>query len=163
MIYGCIDIAAFASLGVFVTVPDAGEDTNSEFENHLVNAAPFILNAIGEDVTYYPSKLTGDSIVGGDIIAFASWGIFGRAGAGRSIKAEVRREPPRGLDGAPHGVSSVTTIAVANSTTIGIDSAEIDTAADMVAVADRHGKTARRRRVTKINWHDGAMMSLEVR
>lgn len=112
----------------------------SEFDQELIDSAADMVDTCGESVTYYP-----------------------KAGGSRAITAIVNRGQPGSLDGAPHGVSPRLIIYVANDSTTGISSDEIDIGGDELKVAVRIGETAQNRRITKIATMDAGMMELELR
>ena len=112
----------------------------NEFDQMLIDTRADYLVVFGETVTYKP-----------------------RAGGSRSISAVVSREPPEGLHGAPHGSSSVTTIEVANDSTTGINSNEVDIGGDNVNLAVRIGESVQDRPIKKIISQDAGMMRLELR
>lgn len=112
----------------------------NEFDQELIDTAPDFLTTFGETVTYYP-----------------------KAGGSRQITAIVSRERPAELEGAPHGRAPRLSVSVANDSTTGISSDEIDTGGDEINLSVRIGETAQRRRITKILSQDAGMMKLELR
>jgi len=112
----------------------------NEFDQALIDSRADFLEVFGESVTYYP-----------------------RAGGSRSITAIVNRERPETVDGAPHGSAPLLIIEVANDSTTGISSDEIDLGGDKVKLAVRIGKTTQQRVIRKILSQDEGMMKLELR
>ncbi len=109
------------------------------FDQELIATTPEFLSAFGETVTYWPS-----------------------GGVSRQITAIVKRQEPQGLEGAPHGVSHKAEIQVANNSTTGISSDEVNTKKDEVELAVRIGETAQKRLIGDILSHDAGMMRLEI-
>ena len=114
--------------------PDNGYDSNLD-----TNASEF-LDEFGEDVTYLPE-----------------------GGGSRSIVGIVVRKQPAAIDGASGAVSPMITVMVANDSTKGIGSEEIDTGGDKLAICPRIGKAAQQRRITKMTLQDHGMLRIEVR
>lgn len=112
----------------------------NEFDQVLIDTAADYLAVFGETVTYWPA-----------------------GGGSRSITAVVNHERPEGLDGAPHGSAPLLAIEVANDSTSGISSNEVDTGGDKVELAVRIGETAQKRLIKKIISQDAGMMRLELR
>lgn len=112
----------------------------NEFDQTLIDTTADLLAVFGETVTYWPAS-----------------------GGSRSISAVVDRERPADMDGAPHGSAPLLTIEVANDSTSGISSNEIDTGGDKLELAVRIGKSAQKRLVKKIISQDAGMMRLELR
>ncbi len=85
------------------------------------------------------------------------------SGDERTIDALIdRRIPPQPVPPG-RGVRSFLLVSVANNSTTGISSAEIDTGGDTLRLAKRLGETATTVGIAKIVSHDNGMMTLEVR
>jgi len=155
------DNVAVASLGL-LTLGHSGAtpDTASDVDEHVRTADAHLLSRYGETVTYHPHLDTVTASV--DMVAIASLGVLVTADAGREITAIVDRDDAQALDNAPRGKAEKITLTVANSDTTGISSSELDTGGDEISVADRVGKTARRRRVVALPDHDIGMLTVEV-
>ena len=135
-----IDADGFTSapaVGVLVTLTATLDNT---FDDQTETDASVFLDTFGETVTYYPS-----------------------GGGTRSIDAVVSRDPIGRLDGAPHGKTQHIVVSVANDSSIGISSSEIDTGKDKIELVYRIGETAQQRVITKIVSIDHGMMHLELR
>jgi hypothetical protein len=81
----------------------------------------------------------------------------------RSIMAIVDREEPTELEGGTGAQSTFTYIAVANDSTIGISSSEVNLNADKVEVSTKMGLATVEKRIVAIIYQDKGMMKLEVR
>lgn len=81
----------------------------------------------------------------------------------RNISAIVNRRQPVGMGGAPQGKSPLLEITVANDSTIGISSDEINLGQNRVNLSVNIGESPQDRRITKILSMDSGMMKLEVR
>lgn len=112
----------------------------NDFDQELIDSAADMVDTCGESVTYYP-----------------------KGGGSRAITAIINRGQPGDLDGPPQGVAPRLIIHVANDSSTGISSNEIDTGGDEVKVAVRIGETVQSRRITKIVTMDAGMMELELR
>ena len=112
----------------------------NEFDQMLIDTNADFLAVFGETVTYWLAS-----------------------GGSRSITAVVDRERPADLDGAPHGSAPLLVIEVANDSTTGISSDEVDTGGDKIEVAVRIGESAQKRLIKKIISQDAGMMRLELR
>ncbi len=127
-----------------ILIADVDVDTSyspeGTFDQALVQAAQGALDVFGETIFYHP---------------------YG--GGSREILAIVTREQTEGLDGAPHGHSPLVTIEVANDSTTGITSAEVDRGGDTVELPVNVGETTKLRKITKIISQDAGMIKLEVR
>jgi len=130
---GVVSLPAAAILTLAAVV------TNQLYDILADTAADF-LTEFGEQIEYLPA-----------------------GGGSRSIKAIVDREPPAELDGMPGAHATRTTITVANNSTTGISSSEINLGGDKVEVSVRINETARQKRITGIISQDNGMMTLEVR
>lgn len=131
---GPVSLPAVAKLATLI------DDTSNDFDELLEDTVSQFLDEFAEDIKYLPA-----------------------GGGQREIRAIIDREPPTDLDGAPHGQAPRCTITVANNSTTGISSSEIDTGGDKVELAMRMGETVQQRRITKIASQDAGMMTLEVR
>jgi len=80
----------------------------------------------------------------------------------RTISAIVNRRQPAGI-GASHGNAPLLEITVANDSTDGISSDEINLGQNLVSLPVRIGEAAQDRRIAKILGMDSGMMKLEVR
>lgn len=97
-----------------------------------------------EAVTYYPHRYFGEE-----------------ARADRSINAMVEREALESFsEDAGQDVAPVFRVHVANSTTLGINSDEIDLGGDKLGFPPRDGKTAVVKSIIKIESQDPGMMVL---
>jgi hypothetical protein len=123
-----------------ISVEDSSSIPSNNFDKQIISEAQFFLDTSGETITYKP-----------------------RGGNRRSIKAIVDREGSQALDGVPHGNSPISHITVANNSTIGISSSEIDYGGDKVTISHRAGQTSQDRPITKPISQDAGMMTLEVR
>jgi len=130
-------LCSYPALAVMLTLTAT---LDNDFDTATESDAILFLAEFGETVTYYPA-----------------------GGGSRSIDAIVTREPTGRLDGASHGTTQKLMITVANDSTIGISSSEIDTAKDKVSLVNRIGEAAQQRIITKISIHDHGMMNLEIR
>ena len=81
----------------------------------------------------------------------------------RSISAVVIRETIAVLGEDGDAVLPVFEEHVANDSTNGISSSEIDLGGDQIALAPRDGKTAERKTITRLMQQDHAMLVLECR
>ena len=81
--------------------------------------------------------------------------------AAREINAIVIREQIANLDSDT--VSPVWQVHVANDSTLGITSSEIDLGGDQIELPPRDGKTAERRTITQLLIQDHGMLVLECR
>lgn len=86
------------------------------------------------------------------------------AGTGRTINAIVAREQITAFD-ADGGQTNlpVWQVHVANSSTLGISSAELNLGGDQIAFPPRDGKTAERKTITQLLIQDHGMLVLECR
>lgn len=132
------NVASLPSVACLATLSETA--TEGEFDDLLVDTTDEFLETFGEDIKYLPA-----------------------GGGQREIVAIVDRGQPAPLDGAPHGHSPLLTISVANDSTTGISSSEIDTGGDKVELAVRIGETVQQRRITKVLSQDAGMMKLEIR
>jgi hypothetical protein len=99
-----------------------------------------------ELVTYYPHRFYGES-----------------AREPRSISAIVVREQIEVLSEDVITNAPSFEVHVANSSTLGISSDEIDTGGDQIEFPPRDGKTAERRTITRLVTQDNGMLILECR
>jgi hypothetical protein len=97
-----------------------------------------------EVVTYYARQQFGGSVP-----------------AARAIKAVVLREQIASLDSDT--VSPMWQIHVANDSSLGISSVELDLGGDQIEFPPRDGKTAVRRTITQLIIQDHGMLVLECR
>lgn len=86
---------------------------------------------------------------------------FGESSSSRTIKAVVHRNQDVALsaDGGEVVVASFE-VHVANSSSIGIASSEIDTGGDQIGLASRIGSTVKRRSIIHMTEHDTGMLVL---
>lgn len=117
-------------------ITEASED--NDFDTALASDASIFLDAFGEDIVYLPI-----------------------GGGSRSIRAVVTRERPAQFT-TSRAKTPKLIIHVANNSTIGISSTEIDKGGDQVTVAVRLGETAQNKRITKIIGQDAGMLKLEI-
>jgi len=137
------DVAPIAPLGGGAAGgvgTDSDYTAESDFDKELVATAAELLNIFGETVVYYPS---------------------GRLQ--RTILAIVTRQDNEKLPDLPHGRGPNITIAVANNSTIGIASSEIDTGLDQIELAVRIGQVKQNRPFARIIAQDAGFLKLEVR
>ena len=99
-----------------------------------------------ETITYHPHRYYGDA-----------------ARSDRSIVANVVRQSIVIMEGVTESVSPVWEVTVANSTTTGINSDELDLGGDAFTLSPRDGKTAERRSIVRLISQDAGMLVLEVR
>lgn len=83
--------------------------------------------------------------------------------ANRSILAIVERETVDVLSQDGEHAIPQCTIYVANSSTSGISSAEIDVGLDAVELPEREGEIAVRRTIVRMQEHDNGMLILQCR
>lgn len=98
-----------------------------------------------ESVTYYPHRFYGAT-----------------ARATRSITAVVMREQIDAARATDHPLP-VYEVCVANSSTTGISSAELDTGGDILEFPPRDGETAKKFRILRLITQDHGMLVLECR
>ena len=103
-------------------------------------------NDFAETVTYYPHNFAGQV-----------------ARSSRSILAVVVRTTPVVFDQDGEHAIPTFEVHVANSSTSGISSDEIDVGRDQIGMAVREGVTAKRRTITRMQEHDNGMLVLECR
>lgn len=108
-------------------------------------------------------------IIQSDAALFVATSDFGetvtyrnKAGATRSISANVYRQPPNRPDQAVSATNDFT-IEVINSATTGISSSEIDLGADKILLSVRIGETARYMSIAQIVSQDTGIMRLKLR
>lgn len=130
---GLTSTPAVAVIALLTAEPDA------EFDQALADSVAGILATLSELIKYLPS-----------------------GGGQREILAVVTREQPEKLGGAPHGRTPKVTISVANDSTTGISSSEINTGADKVELALRIGQTVQQRRIANILSQDHGFLELEI-
>jgi hypothetical protein len=99
-----------------------------------------------ESVTYYPHRYYGDA-----------------SRAARTINAVVVRESITVLGEDGDTVLPVWEIHVANSSTSGISSEELDLGGDQISLPPRDGETAARKTIVRLTSHDPGMLVLECR
>jgi hypothetical protein len=128
------------SVAYVITLSTTAVAVVNAFDSQIIDDANIFLDAFAETISYLP---------------------FNRGS--RTIKAIVDREGARGLDGMQYGNAPLTSITVANNSTTGISSAEIDPGKDKVSLAIRTGETVQQRIITKILSQDPGMMTLEIR
>lgn len=113
------------------------------------DAAAVFLNTdeFAESVTYYPHRYSGTALR-----------------ANRSISAVVFREQIQAVtqDGGD-AVLPLWEVHVANDSTSGISSDEIDVGRDQIGFPPRDGQTAERRTITRLVVQDHGMLVLECR
>jgi len=130
-------LISLPSMAVVLTFAAAVEN---EFDQLLIDMTNDFLAEFGEPISYLPA-----------------------GGGEREITAIVDREPPAELEGMPGSHSPRLVISVANNSTDGISSSEINISKDKVELSVRINETAQERLITKIISQDAGMMSLEVR
>ena len=86
------------------------------------------------------------------------------ARADREIDAVIEREAVQTIaeDGAEHS-APLYIVHVANSSTLGISSDELDVGGDQLTFAGRENKTPRKRSIVQVITQDHAMLILQVR
>jgi hypothetical protein len=99
-----------------------------------------------ESVTYVPHRFYGQE-----------------ARASRTINAVVLREQITVIGEDGDTVSPIWQIHVANSSTLGISSSELDLGGDAITFPPRDGKTDERRQITQLILQDHGMLVLECR
>jgi hypothetical protein len=110
-------------------------------------AAVFLADGdFAETVTYYPHRFYGAA-----------------ERSPRTIKAVVIREQIANFAEDVVTVLPSFEVHVANDSTLGISSDEIDTGGDQIAFPPRDGKQAERRSILRITTQDHGMMVLECR
>jgi len=129
------------AVAMIINLAEATTNRN-EFDQNIIDVTSEILAAMGESIVYLPA---------------------GGVGGRRPILAIVDREGQAGLPGVSRGNSPKTTITVANDSTTGISSSEIDTANDKAELALREGDPVYPHIITKIISEDAGMLTLEVR
>lgn len=103
-------------------------------------------NDFAETVTYYPYNFSGQV-----------------TRSSRSILAVVIRNTAQTFDqDGEHAIPSFE-VHVANDSTTGISSDEIDVGRDQIEMAVREGQTATKRTITRLQEHDNGMLVLECR
>ncbi len=114
----------------------------TDAENIFCNADEF-----AEEVTYIPHRFYGES-----------------ARSNRTIDAVVMREQITVVsqDGS-EVVLPVYQVHVANSTTTGIASTELDLGGDAIELPPRDGKTAEQKKITQLLFQDEGMLVVECR
>jgi len=112
----------------------------NDFDSELIDTAADFLTMFAESITYIP-----------------------RGGDQRQITGIIDREGAAGLPGAPAGNAPLCMITVANDSSSGISSSEIDKGGDKIKYSLRKGETAQERKIVKIISQDAGMMTLEVR
>ena len=136
-----IDADGVASLPSMAATATLTAAADNDFDDYLDDSASEFLTAFGVNIKYLP-----------------------KGGGERQILAIVDIGQPNDLDGAPHGNAPLLTISVANDSTTGISSSEVDTGGDKVELALRLGDTVQQRRITEIlEDQDVGMMRLEIR
>jgi len=83
--------------------------------------------------------------------------------ADRTIDAVIERQRISVLSGDGDTVAPIWILHVANDSTLGISSDELDLGGDAVTISPRDGDTAERRSITELLSQDHAMLELEVR
>ena len=121
-------------------IPAPSVEAESEFDIAAVAAVDDFLNVFGETIIYYPI-----------------------AGSSREIKAIIERKEIEDIDGFSDVNSPLAVMKVANDSTKGIASFEIDRGGDEIKYSYMLGKTAQRRRITRVLSIDYAWLKLEVR
>lgn len=112
------------------------------------DASDVFLNTsdFAETVTYYPHTYHGAT-----------------ARASRSISAVVFREQLTIIGEDVDTVAPLFEVHVANSTTVGINSDEIDLGGDQIEFPPRDGKAAERRTITELVTQDNGMLVVRCR
>lgn len=112
------------------------------------DASVVFLNAndFAESVTYAPYNYPGTT-----------------ARATRSILAIIERPIVEVLTQDGEHAIPIFTVYVANDSTVGIASSEIDVSRDAILFPVREGEEATSRRITRMQEHDNGMLQLECR
>lgn len=131
---GVVSLPSIAAVVTFT------ETAANQTDQMLIDAASDFLTEFGEPIKYLPA-----------------------GGGSRDITAIVDREPPAELEGMPGAHASRLVIGVANDSTDGISSSEINTGKDKAELTVRINETAVQKLITKIISQDAGMMKLEVR
>ncbi len=130
-------IVSLPSLAVVATLSSSADNA---FDELLSGRVTDFLDEFGEPVTYMPS------------------------GAGvREIVAIVDREAPAELEGMPGAHATRTLVHVANDSTLGISSSEVNVSQDKIQLSVRIDETDKQKLIVKIIEQDAGMMLLEVR
>ncbi|MGA1979463.1 MAG: hypothetical protein ABSG99_02705 [Sedimentisphaerales bacterium] len=135
-------IFSLPSIAIILTLSGAAAAaTANVFDGLLADTADDFLAAFGIDAMVLPPS-----------------------GGTRAIKAIVDCEPPAEIEGMSGVHSTRTTMVVANNSTTGISSSEIDIGANWkVQIETRVGEVQKTKRITRIIYQDRGMMKLEVR
>lgn len=89
---------------------------------------------------------------------------FGQTPASdRSVQAIVERMDVQLLDEGGNTVVPMFTVHVANSSTLGISSDELDTGGDKISFPVRNGESATRRSIVSVDTQDTGMLVLQCR
>ena len=131
---GVVSLPSIAAIVTFT------ETAANQTDQMLIDAASDFLTEFGEPIKYLPA-----------------------GGGSRDITAIVDREPPAELEGMPGAHASRLVISVANDSTDGISSSEINISKDKAELTVRINETAVQKLITKIISQDAGMMKLEVR
>jgi len=98
------------------------------------------------------------------LMEFAEQIVYMPGGTGsRAIMAIVDREEPTELEGGAGAQSTLTYITVANDSTAGISSSEVNLNADKVEISTKIGQVVREKRIIGLIYQDAGMMKLEIR
>lgn len=139
-VYSQIDDGPLSEPSAASTVTIA-EIYENDFDSQLSADSQFFLDEWGVTITYKPA-----------------------GGGSRTIVAILDYGQIQAMGGMPNVNSGTVTMTVANSSTIGISSSEIDRGGDKVSIPWPNEKSAvQDRRVAKIISQDAGMMTLEVR
>ncbi len=114
-------VVSLTSTAAVVTLT---ESTDNTFDTQVESDASVFLDKFGEDIIYYPA-----------------------GGGSREIVGIVDRQPSEVMEGLGVGAAPVKQISVANSSTIGISTGEINTGGDKIGVSNRIGAAAVSRRI----------------
>ena len=99
-----------------------------------------------------------------ETVTYIPYQYVGRAyRANRNIAAVIERPIVEVLSQDGEHAIPIFTVYVANSSTLGIASSEIDVSRDSLAFPEREGETATTRRITRMQEHDNGMLQLECR
>ena len=135
-----VDAAGLSSTPGVAVITTLSATSINDADDELDDLAVEMLAAFGESVTYWPA-----------------------GGGSRAITAVIDRNPPRELDGLPHGHTKEWIVLVANSSTTGISSSEIDCGGDKIEIPARMGEVAQKRRIVNILSQDSGAIRMEVR
>ena len=147
------------------------------FSQILQDTAPlFLIPSLGVEEIVYLKAETEEVIWAGNVKKLATIGVLAgrpapmsvigvleksRSSVSRQVLALVNRHPVSKAEGAPHGHGPRVEIEVANDSTSGISSAEVDEGRDKVRLVVVLEEEPQELRITKILSQDAGMLRLE--